>query len=116
MIEWRQVPWPLWVYSAVVLLGVVLIEVGAHGPIAAKALYPVVVFTWLFFLLKGVRWVWIFTVGINALGLVPYLISGSLDWQGIAIAIAIGNLLLLLLPVTRRYFSDGSVEAGLLGP
>jgi hypothetical protein len=114
MIEWRQVPWPLWLYSAVVLLGAVLIEGGAHGPIAAKALYPAVVLTWLYFLLKGVRWVWIFTVGINALGLIPYLISGSLDWQGIAFGMV--NLLLLLLPVTRRYFSDGSVEAGMLGP
>ena len=77
MIEWRRVPWPLWVYFAVVLS-------------------------------------WIFTLVINAFGLIPYLISGSLDWEGVAFGLI--NLLLLLLPVTRRYFSDGSVEAGLLGP
>jgi hypothetical protein len=41
MIEWRRVPWPLWVYSAVTLLGTILIEVLAHGPIAAKVLYPI---------------------------------------------------------------------------
>lgn len=110
MIEWRRVPWPLWIYSAVMLLGAILIEVKAHGPILAKALYPLVVLAWLYFLLKGVRWVWIVTVGIYVLGLIPYLISGSLKWQGVALSLI--ALLLLLLPVTRRYFSGNTPVAG----
>lgn len=110
MIEWKQVPWPLWVYSAATLLGAVLIEVQALGPVSAKMLYPFVMFAWLYFLLKGVRWVWIFTVGIYILGLVPYLISGSLKWQGAALSLI--GLLLLLLPVTRRYFSSDTAAAG----
>jgi hypothetical protein len=109
MIEWRRVPLPLWIYSVVMLLGAILIEVKAHGPSLAKALYPVVVLAWLYFLLKGVRWVWVVTVGIYALGLIPYLISGSLNWQGIALTLL--GLLLLLLPVTRRYFSRNTVAA-----
>src|ERR1700712_4100193 len=110
MIEWRRVPWPLWVFSAVVLLSVILIEVKAHGPIAAKALYPIIMFAWLYFLLKGTRWVWIVTVGIYALGLIVYLISGSLNWQSVAWSLI--GLLLLLLPVTRRYFSSLAVAPG----
>jgi hypothetical protein len=110
MIEWRRVPWPLWAYSVIMFLGVILIEVKAHGPIPAKALYPFVMFAWLYFLLKGVRWVWIVTVGIYVLGLLPYLISGSLKWQGVALSLI--GLLLLLTPVTRRYFSRNTAAAG----
>lgn len=111
MIELRRVPWPLWIYSAVVLLGVVLIEIKTHGPTPAKALYVCIMLAWLYFLLKGVRWVWIGTVGIYALGLISYLISGSLKWQ--AIALSVVGLLLLLLPATRRYFSRSAAVARL---
>lgn len=109
MIEWRRVPWPLWVYSAVTLLGAILIEVLAHGPVAAKALYPILMLAWLYGLLKGVRWVWILTLVIEVLGLVPYLISGSLNWQGVILSLV--SPLLLLLPVTRRYFSGDTAAA-----
>lgn len=104
MIEWRRVPWPLWGYSAVILLGVILVEVNAHTPIPARALFAVAMLAWLYFLLKGVRWVWIVTVGLYVLGLIPDLISGSLKWQGVALSVI--GLTLLLLPVTRRYFSS----------
>ena len=102
-------PWPLWVYSAVTLLSMILVEVEAHGPIPLKTLSPFVMLAWLYFLLKGVRWVWIVTVGIYVLGLIPDLISGSLRWRGIALGLI--GLLLLLLPVTRRYFSSNTVSA-----
>jgi hypothetical protein len=110
MIEWRAVPWPLWVYSATIFLGVILIEVQAHGPIPAKALYPFVMLIWLYFLFRGVRWVWVVTIGIYVLGLIPDLISGSLQWQGAVLSLV--GLLLLLLPATRRYFSSNTVVAG----
>jgi|SRR5690349_7489010 len=109
MIEWRRVPWPLWIYSASLFLGVTLVEVKAHGPIAAKALFAAVMLAWVYFLLKGVRWVWIITVGIYALGIVVDLISGSLEWQGLALSIA--SPILLLLPVTRQYFSKHTAVA-----
>lgn len=102
MIDLRRVPWPLWVYSAVTLPGVIMVEAKAHAPILAMVLYLLVVLAWLYFLLKGVRWVWIFTVVIYVLGLIPYLIADSINWQGIAMSLI--GLLLLLLPVTRRYF------------
>ena len=72
-------------------------------------LYPFAMLTWLFFLLKGVRWVWIATLTVTMLGFVPGLIAGSLTWQGVAGgATSIG---LLLLPVTRRYFASKPIVA-----
>lgn len=110
MIAQRRVPWPLWAYAAATLLGVMLVEVKAHGPFPAKVLFVVVMLAWLCFLLKGVRWVWIVTVGISVLGLVPELISGSLEWQGATLSLI--GLILLLLPVTRRYFFNHAVATG----
>jgi hypothetical protein len=110
MIEWRRVPWPLWVHSAVTLTGTILVEITAHGPIPAKALFVAVMLAWLYLLFRGVRWVWIVTIGIYVLGLVPELISGSLQWRGVTVSLI--GLILLLLPVTRRYFSShGAVAA-----
>src|SRR6476646_3916026 len=110
MIEWRQVPWSLWAYSAVVFLGAILFEVKAHGQIPAKTLFAVVTLVWLYFLLKGLRWVWIGTVGIYVLSLVRDLISGSLEGQGVAFGLM--GLVLLILPVTWRYFSGPTAVAG----
>jgi hypothetical protein len=110
MIEWRGVPWPLWLYSAITLLGTILIEIEAHGPIGAKALYPFFMLGWLYFLVKGVRWVWVVTVGIYVLGLIRYFAWGPLKWQGVAFAFV--GLLLLLLPATRRYFSRQTAAVG----
>jgi hypothetical protein len=72
-------------------------------------LYPIIMFAWLFFLLKGVGWVWIATLTVSVLGFVPGLVAGSFTLQGIVGgAIGIG---LLLLPVTRRYFVSDAAMA-----
>jgi hypothetical protein len=92
------------------LISATLIEVKAHGPIPAKVLFAAVMLAWLYFLLKGARWVWIVTVAIYVLGFVPDLIAGSLKWQGLALGLI--GLVLLLLPVTRRYFAREPVAAG----
>jgi hypothetical protein len=102
MIEWRRVPWPLWVYSVVTLAGASLTDAEAHAPISAKALLIAVMLAWLYGLFMGVRWVWIGTVGIYVLGFIPDLASGSPKWWGVAVSLV--GLMLLLLPITRRYF------------
>lgn len=102
--EWKRVPWPLWVYSAVVVAEATWLEVGLHGPVLPRVIFPFVMLAWLFFLLKGVRWVWIVAVGLSILAFVPDVISGSLGWQGVALGLV--SPVLLLLPVTRRYFVD----------
>ena len=109
----RKVPWPLWVLAALTLIPAVQIEVEVHGPIPVKVLYPFIVFGWLFFLLKGVRWVWIATLAVTVLGFAPDLITGSLTWRGaIGGALTIG---LLLLPITRRYFASEPAVASATG-
>jgi hypothetical protein len=104
MIEWGRVPWSLWIYSAVVLTGTILVEVTAHAPVSAKALFVAVMLAWLYVLLRGVRWAWFVTVGIYLLSLMLNLISGSLHWRGIAVSLV--GLILFLLPLTRLYFFD----------
>jgi hypothetical protein len=91
-------------------LAAISIEIKVHGPVSARVLFAAVMLAWLYFLLKGVRWVWIVTVGIYVLGLVPDLISGSLMWQGLALGLI--GLVLLLLPVTRRHFSRHTAALG----
>jgi hypothetical protein len=86
------------------------IEIKVHGPVSARVLFAAVMLAWLYFLLKGVRWVWIVTVGIYVLGFVPDLISGSLMWPGLALGLV--GLMLLLLPVTRRHFSRHTAALG----
>jgi hypothetical protein len=54
-----------------------------------------------------VRWVWLVTIAVYVLGLAFELVSGSLvRWQG---TIGLIELLLLLLPMTRSYFSNDPV-------
>lgn len=113
MIEWKRVPWPLWIYSAVTLVTAMSLEFGVHGPVSARLLFAAIMLVWLYFLLKGVRWVWIVTIGIYVLGLVD-LISGSLTWRGAALGLV--GLLLLLLPATRRYFSRDAAAVGTYHP
>jgi hypothetical protein len=103
MIEWRRVPWPLWVYAAVALLTAARVEIWVHGPILVKVLYIVVAFAWLYFIFRGIRRIWIATLAVFALGLAFELVSGSLQWWGAMITLI--ELMLLLLPVTQRYFS-----------
>lgn len=101
MTSWRRVPWPLWVFAGLFLLDATLIEVKGYGPIAAKILFPVVVIVYLYFLLQGVRWLWIATIAVGVLVLLVEVISGSLEWQGVIWSVI--DFTLLLLPVTRRY-------------
>jgi hypothetical protein len=101
VIEWGKVPWTLWALAALWVAGVILVEAKVHGPVPPRVFYPFFMFAWLFFLPKGLRWVWIVTLGISVLGLVLVPISGSFTWHGVAEGvISIG---LLLMPSTRRY-------------
>lgn len=102
MIEWKRVPWSLWVYFGVVLLGTVRLEVEAHGPVGVKGLFLLVMIVWLYLLFKGIWWVWGITLVIYVLGFVSFLSSGSLSV--IVGTSSVAGLVLLLLPVTRRYF------------
>ena len=64
-------------------------------------LYPALVLGWLYFLLRGMRWIWLVTLAFFALGFALELVAGPRHWWGPAMSSV--ALILLLLPVTRRY-------------
>ncbi len=104
MIEWGKVPWSLWLFvlASVALSAWFVIRVS--GPPVALILFAAIVLAWAVALLSGVRWLWIATVAVAALGFISGLVIGPLTWYGIAGEV-IGLCLLLLLP-TRRYFAN----------
>ncbi|HEY0316856.1 MAG TPA: hypothetical protein VGC49_01025 [Solirubrobacterales bacterium] len=110
MIHLKRVPWSLWAFSGILLVGTILVDVEAHGPILAKVMSAALMLGWLYFLLKGARWIWFVTVGISILGLLLDVPSVSRDWRGVATTLI--GLMLLLLPVTRRYFAGDTGTAG----
>jgi hypothetical protein len=107
VIEWKAVPWPLWIYSAITVITTISLEF--HGPVSVRVLFAIIMLVWLYLLLKGLRWVWILTVGVYVLGSIQ-LVWISFTWRGAAIGLV--ELLLLLLPETRRYFSSGTAAIG----
>lgn len=112
MIDWKRVPWSLWLFCATALAGSVVTAVDTHRTIPAEVLFAALVLAWIYYLLKAVEWLWILTIGVSVLSLVPFALTAPSDWLG-----AVGSLFglaLLLLPMTRRYFADGTpaAEAG----
>jgi hypothetical protein len=109
MIDWKRVPWSLWLYCATLVAGWVAIEIGTHGPVKGKVLFAALMVAWIYGLLKAVKWVWTLTVVIGVLALVPYAFIAPFDWLGVLVSLV--SLALLLLPTTRRYFAEDSLKA-----
>jgi hypothetical protein len=111
MIAWRRVPWTLWAFAALTVAGLIVVLARASGnaPATALIIYVVLTCAWLYFLLRGVRWVWMITVGVGLVGLLFDLISGSGTWLGISSGLV--GLLLMVLPATRRYVGARTILA-----
>jgi hypothetical protein len=111
VIAWRQVPWTLWAFAVITVAGVIVVLARAAGdaPVAVLILYAVLTCAWVYFLLRGVRWLWMITVGVGLVGLLFDLVSGSGTWLGISSGVV--GLVLLLLPVTRRYVGARTILA-----
>jgi hypothetical protein len=99
----RQVPWTLWAFAVLTVAGVIVVLAGSSVDAHAEVFVFYVLFTavWLYFLLKGVWWVWMFTVGVGLVGVAFDLITGTGTWLGISSGLV--GLALLVLPATRRY-------------
>ena len=111
MIAWRQVPWTLWAFAVLTVAGlvVVLVRVPGDAHVKTLTLYVIITAAWLYFLLKGVWWVWIATVGVGLVGTLFDLITGSWTWLGMTSGLV--GLVLMLLPATRRYVGARSILA-----
>jgi hypothetical protein len=111
MIAWRQVPWTLWAFAVLTVAGLAVVLVRAPGDAHVKTLtlYVIITAAWLYFLLKGVWWVWIVTVGVGLVGTLFDLITGSWTWLGMTSGLV--GLVLMLLPATRRYVGARSILA-----
>jgi hypothetical protein len=111
MIAWRRVPWTLWCFAVLTVAGVIVVLARGSGDAHVKALafYVVIAAAWLYFLLRGVRWVWMVTVGVELVGLLFDLITGSGTWLGDSSGLV--GLMLMLLPATRRYVGARTILA-----
>lgn len=111
MIAWRRVPWTLWAFAVLTVAGLIVVLARASGdaPVAVLIIYVVLTCAWLYFLLRGVRWVWMITVGVGLVGLLFDLITGSGTWLGISSGVV--GLLLMLLPATRRHVGARTILA-----
>jgi hypothetical protein len=111
VITWGRVPWTLWLWAVGILASSVVFVVVVHhhsgwDHIVTVIMTLAILSLWPYFMFRGVRWLWIATVGFDALVLVIDLATGSGTWYG-----DLGGLVqlgLLLLPVTRRFFSSDS--------
>jgi hypothetical protein len=65
---------------------------------------------WIYLLLRGEDWVWWITVALLVLDLAWVLFSGSFLWW--RIVTSLGEIGLLLLPATRRYFPNDEASVG----
>ena len=74
-------PWTLWVYVAYTLATSALVENRTAGPLVPKVGFAIVILGWLFFLVKGLRWLWFVTLAVGILGFVADLITGPVRWK-----------------------------------
>jgi hypothetical protein len=108
VIDWEAVPWSLWAYvgCAVVNLGFLMARslnsTSVHHPARILVTSLVVWIIVNYFLLRGVWWLWIATVVLLAGGLFVDIAVGTILWW--ALVIAVIQIVLLLLPTTRRFF------------
>ena len=102
-IDWERVPWTLWAYAAISIANLVALLARLHN--YRPAIYAAIfLIAWDYFLLRGVRWLWIVTAAFLALALAFDLATARGSWWGDGIAIV--DLILLLLPPTRRFYDD----------
>jgi hypothetical protein len=102
-LDWKRIPWTLWVYAGATLVNSIVSMFIVDESTLVLALLVLFTLTWSYFLLRGVRWLWMFTLAAYVLGMVIEVVSESIHWRGFALGVI--GLAVLSLPVTRRFFA-----------
>lgn len=108
MIDWRRVPWTLWLWALLLLAGTVQIEIAAAIHVKLRVFVVLFVLGWIYLLFRGIRNVWIGTLALFVFSVPVELVTdlasnhspNALGW-----AISLVQFALLVLPVTRRFFA-----------
>jgi hypothetical protein len=98
---WRGVPWSVWAFEAVLVANIVFVDVSVSASAVLLAASSVLFLVAGYFLLHGVRWLWILMTALFIVT-IPSVISGSQRWEGVVLTLV--GLTLLLLPATRRFY------------
>lgn len=114
MSEWSKAPLALRAYVVLSVVEPLVIAIVANAPVAPRVFTVGLAVVVAFFLLKGVRWLWILIVALTVFGLLadPFIFSKT-TWYGTLSGVL--GLVLLLLPETRRYFVRDASPAGAPG-
>lgn len=103
-IDATRVPWSLWAYVAIMGISLVVLLTRSI-PVAAAVFAVFFLAAWAYFLLRGVRWLWLVTVVyLTAFFFFFDLITASGSWFGDGTDLV--QLALLILPPTRRFFAS----------
>jgi hypothetical protein len=102
VVNWEKAPWSLRIYVLITLVGAVATAIFVSSPVVPRLFLVFVVAVFCFFLLRGVRWLWIITVAFVPLDLAIDIIGGNVRWYGVASGIV--SLVLLLYRDTRHFF------------
>jgi hypothetical protein len=101
LVEWQEVPWPLWAFEAVLLVSLVVLDATVSVSVALLVFGWFLVLAWAYLLLTGMRWLWFVTFALFALS-IPGIVTGSVRWEESVLTLA--GLVLLLLPAMRDFF------------
>jgi hypothetical protein len=115
VIDREAVSWTLWAYVGCTVMNLgffmarSLSSKSVHHPVGIIVTSVAVVIFWDYFLLRGVRWLWIATIVVLAGGLLLDIATETILWW--ALVITVTQIVLLLLPTTRRFFERREARA-----
>jgi hypothetical protein len=110
VIDWKRVPWTLWLLAVLFLGNLAILICGAELRAGLVVFSGLFVVGWLYLLFSGNRWVWILTIALFVVSLVIDLANGSpLPWYSWVINLA--ELALLVKPDSCRFFAQRTTLA-----
>jgi hypothetical protein len=99
---WTRAPLSLRAY-AVLTIGWSVVSIALTPSLVPLVFLPVNL-VWTYFLLRGVEWLWIVTIVLAVFALVT---SPLIEFRWYLVVVELAQLVLLLLPETRRFFRRG---------